>query len=120
MKGIISWGILIAVATFFGLALFWAFQGIIGSISYVSNTYVYEKLSEGPLWWLVLYYSGEGVAGTVGLVVRAIGGFIAFYATVLLVREKATDSPKIRKSGRVALLLEGIYFLSLIPSTITA
>jgi hypothetical protein len=120
MKRIISWGILIAVAIFFGLALFWAFQGIIGSISYVSNTYVYEKLSEGPFWWLVLYYSGEGVAGTVGLVIRAIGGFFAFYATVHLVREKATDSLKIGKSVRAALLLEGIYFLTLIPSTITA
>ena len=120
MKRIINWGILIAVAIFFGLSLFWAYQGIIGSLSYVSNMYVYEKLSEGPLWWVVLYYSGEGVAGTVGLVIRAIGGFFAFYATVHLVREKAAASPKIGKSVRAALLFEGIYFLTLIPSTITA
>src|SRR4030042_867920 len=91
MKKAIPWGIFIAVTVFFCFALYWAIAGIMGSISYISNSYVYQKLSEGPSWWLVLYYSGEGVAGTVGLVIRAVGGFFAFYAAVLFVwkREKA-------------------------------
>ena len=120
MKKVIPLAVLISVAVFFGLALYWAVEGIIGSVSYLSNSYVYQKLSDGPSWWLVLYYSGEGVAGTAGLVVRAVGGVFAFYAAVLFVWKRDTVMPAIKRSAGVALLLEGIYFLSLIPSTITA
>lgn len=120
MKRIIPWAILIAVAVFFCLALYWAVQGIIGSISYISNSYVYQKLAEGPLWWMVLYYSGEGVAGTVGLVIRAVGGFFAFYAAALFLWKKEQSLPQVRRKASVAILFEGVYFLSLIPSTITA
>jgi hypothetical protein len=120
MKRLIPWAILIAVAVFFCLALYWAVQGIIGSISYISNSYVYQKLSEGPSWWMVLYYSGEGVAGTVGLVIRAVGGFFAFYAAALFLWKKEQSLPQVRRKASVALLFEGVYFLSLIPSAITA
>ncbi len=120
MKKLITWAILACVAVFFGLALYWAVQGINGSISYLSNSYVYQKLSAGPSWWLVLYYSGEGVAGTVGLVVRAIGGFFALYAVVVYLRKGEPSMPQVRAKIGAALFLEGIYFLSLIPSTITA
>lgn len=120
MKRIIPWGIFVAVTVFFCLALYWAIEGIIGSISYISNSYVYQKLSEGPTWWLVLYYSGEGVGGTVGLVIRAVGGFFAFYAGALFLWKKERSLPLIRGKVGAALLFEGVYFLSLIPSTITA
>ncbi|MGZ4851334.1 MAG: hypothetical protein ACXV2C_08150 [Candidatus Bathyarchaeia archaeon] len=120
MKKSVSWGILIAVTVFFCLALYWAVEGVIGSISYLSNSYVYQKLSNGPSWWLVLYYSGEGVAGTAGLIVRAMGGLFAFYAATLFVWKRDTLMPAIKRNAGAALLLEGIYFLSLIPSTLTA
>ncbi len=120
MKKAITWGISISVAVFFVVALYWAVQGIIGSISYTSNSYVYQKLSEGPYWWMVLYYSGEGVAGTAGLVIRAFGGFFALWAAILFLRSGEKSLSQVRAKIRVALLLEGIYFLSLIPSTITA
>ncbi len=120
MKRLIPWAILIAVAVFFCLALYWAVLGIIGSISYISNSYVYQKLSEGPSWWMILYYSGEGVAGTVGLVIRAVGGFFAFYAAALFLWKKEQSLPQVRRKAGVALLFEGVYFLSLIPSAITA
>jgi hypothetical protein len=108
------------VSVFFALALYWGIEGIIGSLSYISNSYVYQKLSQGPSWWLALYYSGEGVAGTLGLVIRSIGGFFALYAAVLFVWKKETAMPAIKRFVGVALLLEAIYFLSLIPSTLTA
>lgn len=120
MKKPISMAILVSVAVFFGLAVYWAIQGVIGSLSYISNSYVFQKLAEGPFWWLLLYYSGEGVAGTAGLVVRAVGGFFAFYAATLFVLKKEPVLPKIKRSIGAALLLEGIYCLSLIPSTLTA
>jgi hypothetical protein len=120
MKKAIPWGIFIAVTVFFCFALYWAIAGIIGSISYISNSYAYQKLSEGPSWWLVLYYSGEGVAGTVGLVIRAVGGFFALYAATLFLWKKETSLPLIKGKIGAALLFEGLYFLSLIPSTITA
>ncbi len=116
----VSWAVLVSVAVFFGLAVYWAIQGVIGSLSYLTNTYVYDKLSQGPLWWLMLYYSSEGIAGTVGLVVRAFGGFFAFYAAALFVFKKETAMPKIKRAASAALLLEAVYFFSLIPSTLTA
>jgi len=120
MKKIISAGVIAVVSFFFGLALYWAIEGVIGSLSYISNSYVYQRLSQGPFWWLLLYYSGEGVAGTVGLVIRAVGGFFAFYAAVLFLWKEKSALPQVKKVIGVALGLEGIYFLSLIPSTITA
>jgi hypothetical protein len=116
----VCWAVLVSVAVFFGLAVYWAIQGVIGSLSYLSNAYVYDKLSDGPFWWLMLYYSSEGTAGTVGLVVRAFAGFFAFYAAALFVFKKETALPKIKKNLATALLLEAIYCLSLIPSTLTA
>ena len=112
--------ILISVSVFFALALYWAIEGVNGSIGYISNSYVYQKLSQGPSWWMALYYSGEGVAGTVGLVIRAVGGFFAFYAALLFFLKDDKAFPLIRGKVGVALLLEGIYCLSLVPSTITA
>jgi hypothetical protein len=112
--------ILIVVSVFFALSLYWAIEGVIGSISYISNNYVFQKLSQGPLWWMVLYYSGEGVAGTVGLVIRAVGAFFAFYVSLLFFIKNDNALPLIKGKAGVALLLEGVYSLSLIPSTITA
>jgi hypothetical protein len=120
MKKIISLSILVVVSAYFGLALYWAIDGIIGSVGYISNSYVYHLLSQGPLWWMIMYYSGEGVAGTVGLVIRAVAGFFAFYAAFLFLWKKENAMPAILGKVRAALLLEGVYFLSLIPSTITA
>jgi hypothetical protein len=120
MRKTVPLAILISVAVFSGLALYWAVEGVMGSLGYISNSYVYQRLSEGPSWWLVLYYSGEGVGGTVGLVIRAVGGLFAFYAAALFFWKKDSAMPAIRRNAGVALLLEGIYFLSLIPSTLTA
>ncbi len=120
MKKTIPLGILIAVSVYFGLALYWAIEGIIGSISYISNSYVYQQLSQGPLWWMVLYYSGEGVAGTLGLIIRAVAGFFAFYAAALFWWKKENALSVVKGKVGAVLTLEGIYFLSLIPSTITA
>jgi hypothetical protein len=120
MNKAVSWAILAAVAVFFVAAVYWAIQGVIGSVGYLSDDYVYGQLSQGPFWWLVLYYSGEGVMGTVGLIIRAFGGFFALYAAILYATKPEAALPKIKRNVGVALLLEGIYFLSLIPSTLTA
>ena len=93
MNKLLRLTILGVVSVFFALALYWGIEGIIGSISYISNSYVYQKLSEGPSWWLALYYSGEGVAGTVGLVIRAVGGLFAFYAALLFTWKKDSAMP---------------------------
>jgi hypothetical protein len=120
MNKLLRLTILGVVFVFFALALYWGIEGILGSISYISNGYVYQTLSEGPSWWLALYYSGEGVAGTVGLVIRAVGGLFALYAAVLFAWKKDSALPSIKRYAGVALFLEAVYFLSLIPSTITA
>lgn len=120
MRKIVPLAVLISVAVFLGFALYWAVEGVMGSLSYISNSYVYQRLSQGPSWWLILYYSGEGIAGTVGLVIRAVGGLFAFYATALFFWKRDSMMPAIKRNAGIALLLEGIYFLTLIPSTLTA
>jgi hypothetical protein len=117
-RGSFRFWILIVVCAYFGLALYWAIIGVIGSIEYVSNYYVYQELSKGPWWWMILYYGSEGLSGTVGVVLRAVAGFFAFYSAVVFWRKKESALSLIRGKVGTALLLEGAYFLSFIPSTV--
>jgi len=117
-RGSFRFWILVVVCAYFGLALYWAIIGVSGSIEYVSNYYVYQELSKGPWWWMILYYGSEGLSGTVGVVLRAVAGFFAFYSAVVFWRKKESALSLIRGKVGTALLLEGAYFLSFIPSTV--
>jgi hypothetical protein len=118
--GSIRFWILILVSVYLGYALYFAVYGLQFSLQLTSDHYVYGLVTKNSWWWIVLYYGSEGVAGSVAIVLRAIGGFFAFYAAFLWWRKKDLALPTIRKNVCRALLLETGFFLALIPSIIAA
>ncbi len=118
--GSLRFWILVLVSVYFGYALYFAVYGLQFSLQLTSDHYVYGLVTKNPWWWIVLYYGSEGVAGSVAIVLRAVGGFFAFYAAFLWWRKKDTAFPTIRKNACRALLLEAGFFLALIPSIIAA
>lgn len=112
--------VLVLVSVYLGYALYFAVYGLQFSLQLTSDHYVYGLVTKNPWWWIVLYYGSEGVAGSVAIVLRAVGGSFAFYAAFLWWRNKDTMHPTIRKNVCRALLLEAGFFLALIPSIIAA
>src|SRR5665647_1623427 len=108
--------ILIVVCTYFVYALYYAASGMRDSIGMISNQYIYSSLSANPGWWMVLFYSSEGGAGSVAIVVRAVSGVFAVYGAYLFLRKKDTSMPNVQKSLSVVLLLEAVFFLTLLAS----
>ena len=118
--GSIRFWILVLVSVYFEYALYFAVYGLQFSLQLTSDHYVYGLVTKNPWWWILLYYGSEGVAGSVAIVLRAVGGFFAFYAAFLWWRKKDDAYPSIRKNASRALLLEAGFFLALIPSIIAA
>ena len=114
-----SW-IFIVVCAYLGYAIYFAVYGLNFSIATASSAYVYNLISQNPWWWAILYYGSEGVSGTVGLILHAIGGFFALHAAFLFWRKKDNALTEIRRKVGITLLLEAGFYLSLIPSVIAA
>ncbi len=112
--------VLVLVSVYLAYALYFAVYGLQFSLQLTSDHYVYGLVTKNPWWWQVLYYGSEGVAGSVAIVLRAVGGLFAFYAAFLWWRKKDTAMPAVRKNVVRALLLEAGFFLALIPSIIAA
>jgi hypothetical protein len=112
--------IFVVVCAYFGYAMYFAVYGLNFSIGLTSDYYVYNLILKNPWWWAILYYGSEGVSGSVGLVLRAVGGFFALYSAFLFWRKKDSALPLIRGKVGTALLLEAGFYLALIPSVIAA
>jgi hypothetical protein len=118
--GSLEFWIFVLVCVYLGYALYFAVYGLNFSIATASSAYVYNMVSQNPWWWAVLYYGSEGVSGTVGLILHAIGGFFALHAAYLFWRKKDAALPQIKRKAGTAILLEAGFYLSLIPSVIAA
>lgn len=118
--GSIRFWILVAVAVYLGYALYFAVYGLQFSIQLSQDQYVYSLISKNSLWWQILYYTSEGITGSIAIMLRAFAAAFAFYAAFLYWRKKDTAMPAIRKSTSRALLLEAGFFLAIIPSVIAA
>ncbi len=118
-RSICVW-ILVVASAYFAYALYFAIYGLQFSFGLISDNYVYNLVSKNPWWWQILYYGSEGVTGSVAIVLRAIAGAFAVYASVQFLRKKDATSPSIKKSVSRALFLEAGFFLFLIPSIIAA
>ena len=119
-EGSFRFWILVVVCAYLGFALYWAISGLIYSFGAISDSYTYQMLSQDPWWWMVLYYASEGVSGTIGLVIRAAAGFFALYSAFQFWRKKEIALSRIGGKVGNALLLEGVYYLLLIPFTMAA
>jgi hypothetical protein len=118
--GSLRFWILVAAAIYFGYGLYFAIYGIGFLVHLATSQYVYNLISQNPLWWGVLYYGSEGVAGGIATWLRPIAGVLAVYAAYLFWKKKDVAMPTIRKNVSRALLIEAAFFLMLIPSVIAA
>jgi hypothetical protein len=118
--GSIEFWIFIAVCAYLGYAIYFAVYGLNFSFATATSQYVYDMVSQNPWWWAILYYSSEGVAGTVGLILRATAGIFALQAAFLYWRKKDTGQTQIKRKASTALLLETGFFLAHIPSVVAA
>ena len=112
--------IFVAVCAYFAYAVYFAVYGLNFSISLVHDQYVYGLVLKNLWWWTVLYYGSEGIAGSVAIVLRALGGALAVYSAFIYWRKKDNGFPLIRNKVSKALFLEACAFLALIPSIIAA
>ena len=90
------------------------------SLGMLTNQYIFTSLTHNPWWWLVLFYSSEGVSGSIAILSRAVAGAFAVWAAYLFWRKKDNAKLNMRQSVCMALLFETVFFLALIPSVITA
>jgi hypothetical protein len=112
--------ILVVACTYFAYAVYYLASGMRDSIGMLSNQWLYSSLSVNPWWWMVLFYSSEGAGGSVAIIVRAIAGVFAVYGAYLFWRKKDTLMPRIKRCLSIFLLLEAVFYLTLIPSIIAA
>ncbi|MGA3111123.1 MAG: hypothetical protein ABSE15_03725 [Candidatus Bathyarchaeia archaeon] len=112
--------ILIAACTYLGYSVYFAAEGMRDSLGMLTNNYIYTSLSHDPWWWLGLFYSSEGVSGSIAILSRATAGVFAVIAAFLFWRNKEGTMPSIRRSASWALAFEAVFSLAFIPSVITA
>jgi hypothetical protein len=112
--------IMLAVAIYLGYALYFMVYGLQFSIQLSQDQYVWSLISKNSLWWQVIYYTSEGITGSIAIVLRAFAASFAFYAAYLYWRKKDIALPSIRKNVARALLLEAGFFLAIIPSIMAA
>lgn len=112
--------ILVVACTYFAYALYYASNGLRDSIDMISNQYIYTSLSHNPWWWMVFFYSSEGVAGAIAMIVRIIAGVFAVYGAYMFWRKKDAAIQSIRKSFSAVLLLEAFFLLTYIPYIVAA
>jgi len=110
--------ILVVVASFFAYVLFWFIKSLPLIVEISLNRGIYEPAtglrfvdSYSVSAAYVMEYSGF-----VGLIIRVIGASYALPAAVQFFRAKTNSFVAMRNKISKALLLEGIYYLSLIPA----
>lgn len=118
--GTIEFWIFIVICVYLGYAIYFAVYGLNFSFATATNQYVYDMISQNPWWWGILYYGSEGVAGTVGLILRAAAGIFALHSVYLYWRKKDFAQAQIKRKAGTALLLETGFFLAMIPSVLAA
>jgi len=118
--GSLRFWVLTVASTYFAYNVYFAVSGMRDSLGMLTHTYIYTSLTHNPWWWLFLFYSSEGVSGSIAILSRAIAGAFAVYAAFLFWRKKDNTLLTMRQSACMALLLEAVFFLALIPSIITA
>jgi len=86
--GSLGFWIFVVFCAYFGYAIYFAVYGLSFSVGLTSYYYVYNLISKNPWWWAILYYGIECVSGSVGSILRAVGGFFVLYSAFLFWRKK--------------------------------
>lgn len=108
--------VLIIVGSYFFYSQYMLVRSLIFSSDLILNFATYKELMQVP-WWIAVFYSSE-LGGTIGGILRSIGSSIALYSAWLLFRRQERAYPQIKNKVVYALILEGSFFLFLIPTVI--
>jgi len=104
--------IYIVLFAYFVVATYWLIIGGICLAKIFTGVYAPEM----SLWWMILFYSSEA-GGIIGVIFRWFASVFALYTSIVLFRRGA-NLMKAIKLASVALLMESVYFISLIPTVI--
>jgi len=118
--GSVRFWVLVVACVYLGYNAYFAWAGLRDSFGMLTNSYIYTSLRHDPWWWLVSFYSSEGVSGSVAIVSRAIAGVFAVWAAYLFWRKTDSSKLSLRQSTCMAMLLEAVFLLAFIPSILTA
>ncbi len=112
--------ILVVASAYLVYSFYYGVSGIRDSMGMATNPSLYASLSANPWWWMVLFYSSEGVAGAVAIILRVVAGLFAVWGAYLFWRKKEAATPAVKRSFSVVLLLEAAFFLTYIPYIVAA
>ena len=110
--------ILVTIGSYFAYALYW-FLKTIPWIIYISQGPEYYSAPTGLIYtnaYSLLTGYITDYSAFFGLTIRVIGASYALLAALLILKNKTNPKYKIQNKISKALLLEGLYFLSLIPA----
>jgi hypothetical protein len=111
-----SFFVLVGVCAFFAWTQYEFYQSALFSSDLIRNFGTYSGLMKVP-WWIATFYGSE-LGGTIGGIMRWLASFIALYCALVYWRRGEASFVQITRKIGAALLLEGVYFLFLIPSVI--
>lgn len=108
--------VLIVIFSYFAVALYWFVMSTFWAFHIVDAYYYYQEMTRST-WWTLLFYSSE-LGGFVGTLFRLIAGVFAVYCAVLFYLKGGESLELIRKPAAWALIFEGSFYLTLIPSVV--
>jgi hypothetical protein len=108
--------LLAVVLSYFAVGCYWMQVTYRWSLSIVEELAMYQRIIKEP-WWLILFYSSE-LGGSVGIVFRFIASIFALYSAIIFLKEGEKALPKIKGKAAAAILFEGLYYMTYIPTVI--
>jgi hypothetical protein len=108
--------LLAVVLSYFAVGCYWMQVTYRWSLSIVEELAMYQRIIKEP-WWLILFYSSE-LGGSVGIVFRFIASIFALYSAIIFLKEGEKALPKIKSKAAAAILFEGLYYMTYIPTVI--
>lgn len=115
-RGSLRFLILLVVLAYFGIGCYWLSVTARWSYAMIVDLPHYQELIK-ETWWLATFYSSE-LGLSVGIVLRWIAGIFALYSAILFLKGGEASLPQIKGKAGAALLFEGGYYLTYIPSVI--
>jgi len=106
--------VLVVVLAYFGVQCYWIWVTSRWSLHMGEDLAMYQRLIK-ETWWLIAFYLSE-LGGSVGIVFRWIASIFALYAALIFFRGGEAVLTKIRGKAEAAILFEGLYYLTYIPT----
>jgi len=106
--------VLVAVLAYFAVQCYWIWVTSRWSLHMGEDLAMYQRLIK-ETWWLIAFYLSE-LGGSVGIIFRWIASIFALYAALVFLKGGEAALPKIRGKAAAAILFEGLYYLTYIPT----